>query len=44
MRNAGMTHEGTLRQRIYNKGRFADVELYAILKNEFDAARREVHA
>ena len=45
MRNAGMTHEGTLRQRIYNKGRFADVDLYAILKSEFHPAQREeVHA
>lgn len=44
MRNAGMKHEGTLRQRIYNKGRFADVDLYAILKSDFDPAKREVHA
>lgn len=44
MRNAGMKHEGTLRQRIYNKGRFADVDLYAILKSDFDPAKREVNA
>ena len=44
MRNAGMKHEGTLRQRIYNKGRFSDVDLYAILKSDFDPAKREVHA
>ena len=44
MRNAGMAREGTLRQRIYNKGRFADVDLYAILKSDFDPAKREVHA
>ena len=44
MRNAGMTHEGTLRQRIYNKGRFADVDLYAILKSEFHPPQEEVHA
>ncbi|HPF86524.1 MAG TPA: GNAT family protein [Candidatus Limiplasma sp.] len=37
MRHAGMRHEGTLRKRIYNKGRFRDVELYAILKEEFHA-------
>ncbi len=37
MRHAGMRHEGTLRKRIYNKGRFRDVELYAVLKEEFHA-------
>ncbi len=35
MRHAGMKHEGLLRQRIYNKGRFVDVELYAILRDEY---------
>lgn len=35
MRNAGMRHEGTLRQRIYNKGRYADVDLYAVLRQDF---------
>ena len=29
MRHAGMRHEGTLRKRIYNKGEFRDMELYA---------------
>ena len=37
MRNAGMHHEGTLRKRLFNKGRFHDMELYAILKEEFHA-------
>jgi len=37
MRHAGMRHEGTLRKRIFNKGRFRDVELYAILKEDFHA-------
>lgn len=32
MQHAGMRHEGTLRQRLYNKGRFVDVELYAIVR------------
>ena len=32
---AGMRHEGTLRQRIYNKGRYADVDLYAIVRSDF---------
>ena len=36
MVHAGMRHEGTLRQRIYNKGRFVDVELYAILRSDWD--------
>ena len=35
MIKAGMRHEGTLRQRVYNKGRYADVELYAILRSDF---------
>ena len=35
MKNAGMVHEGTLRQRLYNKGRFVDVDLYAIIRRDF---------
>ncbi|MBP3646031.1 MAG: GNAT family N-acetyltransferase [Clostridia bacterium] len=35
MVHAGMRHEGTLRQRIYNKGRYADVDLYAIVRSDF---------
>lgn len=34
MRKCGMTHEGTLRQRMLNKGKFVDVELYAILRKD----------
>lgn len=34
MMHAGMRHEGHLRQRLYNKGRYVDVELYAILKED----------
>jgi len=34
MLHAGMQHEGTLRQRIYNKGRFVDVDLYAIVRSD----------
>ena len=37
MRHVGMRREGVLRQRIYNKGRFVDVELYAILRAEYEA-------
>ena len=36
MRNAGMLHEGALRQRLYNKGRYVDVELYAIVRSDFE--------
>lgn len=35
MLHAGMRHEGTLRQRLYNKGRYVDVDLYAILRSDF---------
>ena len=35
MLHAGMRHEGTLRQRIYNKGRYADVDLYAIVRSDY---------
>jgi len=35
MRKCGMVHEGTLRQRLYNKGKYVDVELYAILKKDY---------
>ena len=35
MRKCGMCREGTLRQRLLNKGRFVDVELYAILRRDF---------
>ncbi len=35
MQHVHMQHEGTLRQRVYNKGRFVDVELYAILRKDY---------
>ncbi|MBR3017750.1 MAG: GNAT family N-acetyltransferase [Clostridia bacterium] len=34
MEHAGMRYEGTLRQRIKNKGRYVDVALYAILRSD----------
>lgn len=37
MRKCGMTREGLLRQRLFNKGKFVDVELYAILKCDYRA-------
>ena len=36
MQHVHMQHEGTLRQRLYNKGRFVDVELYAILRKDYN--------
>ncbi len=39
MRHAGMRREGLLRQRVYNKGRYVDVELYAILRAEYEAQK-----
>jgi len=35
MEKAGMTHEGTMRQREVIKGAYRDMELYAILRGEF---------
>ncbi len=35
MRKCGMQHEGTLRQRMLNKGKYVDVELYAILRSDY---------
>jgi len=40
MQKAGMHYEGRLRQRVYNKGRFADVDLYAILRQDFVSSNR----
>ena len=41
MRHAGMRQEGVLRQRVYNKGRYVDVALYAILRDDYEALRRK---
>ena len=35
MRKCGMQHEGTLHQRMLNKGKFVDVELYAVLRRDW---------
>ena len=35
MEHVGMHKEGTLKERLYNKSRFVDVELYAILREEW---------
>ena len=34
MEKCGMTREGVLRQRLYNKGKYVDVALYSILKSD----------
>ena len=34
MAHVGMRYEGTLRQRLINKGRYVDVALYAILRSD----------
>ena len=35
MRKCRMQKEGTLRSRLYNKGKYVDVDLYAILKRDY---------
>lgn len=35
MEKCGMTHEGTLRRRICNKGEFMDVEMWAMLRSDW---------
>ena len=40
MRKCGMRHEGTLRQRLYNKGRYVDMELYAILRKDHQSRKK----
>lgn len=43
MEKAGMHYEGTLRQRLKNKGRFVDVKLYAILSKQFSISKEETN-
>lgn len=40
MLKCGMRQEGILRGRVYNKGKFVDVALCAILREDWEAARR----
>lgn len=40
MAKCGMRKEGTLRGRIYNKGKFVDVDLYAILREDWEHSVR----
>ena len=39
MRKCGMQKEGTLRSRLYNKGKYVDVDLYAILRKDYISRR-----
>jgi [ribosomal protein S5]-alanine N-acetyltransferase len=40
MEKAGMTYEGTLREREFIKGTYQDIKVYSILRGEFTALRR----
>lgn len=40
MEKCGMRREGVLRQRLYNKGKFVDVALYAVLREDYEGNRR----
>ena len=40
MKKCGMRYEGTLRERLRNKGRYVDVALYAILRSDYAAQAR----
>ena len=40
MRKCHMQKEGTLRGRLFNKGRYVDVDLYAILRRDYDHRRQ----
>ena len=42
MSKCGMTHEGRLRGRVYNKGRFVDVELYAMVREDWAERHRVI--
>lgn len=39
MEKCGMCKEGELRQRLYNKGRYVDVALYAILRMDYEKGK-----
>ena len=41
MEKCGMKKEGVLRQRLYNKGCYVDVALYAILKPDYDKVKEQ---
>ena len=35
-----MKKEGVLRQRLYNKGRYVDVALYAVIREDYEKSKR----
>ena len=41
MEKCGMVKEGVLRQRLYNKGKYVDVALYAILRNDYEKLKKQ---
>lgn len=41
MEKCGMLKEGIMRQRLYNKGRYVDVALYAILKEDYEKKKEQ---
>lgn len=43
MEKCGMKKEGVLRQRLYNKGKYVDVALYAILQPDYQKIKGETH-
>ena len=43
MEKCGMKKEGVLRQRLYNKGKYVDVALYAILQSDYVKGRNTPH-
>ena len=43
MKKCGMRKEGELRQRLYNKGKYVDVALYAILREDYEKQKDNKH-
>ncbi|MBR4038976.1 MAG: GNAT family N-acetyltransferase [Clostridia bacterium] len=41
MQKCGMRKEGVMRQRLYNKGRYVDVAMYSILKEDYEREIRD---
>ena len=41
MEKCGMKKEGVLRQRLYNKGKFVDVALWAILREDYERQKKQ---
>ena len=41
MEKCGMRKEGVLRQRLYNKGKYVDVALYAMIRDDYNELKRQ---